>query len=156
MCGITGIVRPGSVPDRALIERMTATLVHRGPDADGYHVAPDIGLGFRRLAIIDLQTGDQPLTNETSTVWLVFNGEIYNYRELRESLQRAGHVFRSQGDSEVLVHLYEELGADMVQELRGMFAFALWDGERRELLIARDRAGEKHPYYAPEIPGGCF
>jgi asparagine synthase (glutamine-hydrolysing) len=156
MCGITGIVRPGSVPDRALVERMTATLVHRGPDADGFHVGPEIGLGFRRLAIIDLETGDQPLANETGTVWVVFNGEIYNYRELRESLQRAGHVFRSRGDGEVLVHLYEERGADMVQELRGMFAFALWDAERRELVLARDRAGEKPLYYSPEMPGGGF
>jgi asparagine synthase (glutamine-hydrolysing) len=156
MCGITGIVRPGAWPDRALLERMTATLVHRGPDAEGFHFGPDIGLGFRRLAIIDLATGDQPVANETQTVWVVFNGEIYNYQELRQSLLDAGHEFRSRGDSEVLPHLYEERGADMVHDLRGMFAFAVWDSERRELLLARDRAGEKPLYFTPSIPGGGF
>src|SRR5687768_15397891 len=104
MCGITGIVKAGSVPARELVERMTATLTHRGPDADGFHFGPDVGLGFRRLAIIDLETGDQPVANETKTVWVVFNGEIYNYRELRRTLLDAGHVFRSRGDSEVLAH----------------------------------------------------
>jgi asparagine synthase (glutamine-hydrolysing) len=156
MCGITGIVQQGSVPDRGLIERMTATLVHRGPDAEGFHIGPDVGLGFRRLAIIDLATGDQPVSNETKTVLVVFNGEIYNYRELRRTLLEAGHEFRSEGDSEVLAHLYEERGMDMVHDLRGMFAFALWDAEKRELLLARDRAGEKPLYFTDGIPGGGF
>jgi asparagine synthase (glutamine-hydrolysing) len=156
MCGITGIVQPGTVPDRDLLERMTATLVHRGPDADGFHIGPEIGLGFRRLAIIDLATGDQPVANEAKTLWLVFNGEIYNYRELRAALRDAGHEFRSRGDSEVLVHLYEERGVDMFRELRGMFALALWDADRRELLLARDRIGEKPLYFTRAVPGGGF
>src|SRR4051812_31373770 len=127
MCGITGLVQPGRVPDRALLERMASTMRHRGPDDSGLHVGPEVGLGFRRLSIIDLDTGNQPAVNESRTIRSVFNGEIYNYRELRAELQQAGHMFRTKGDAEVLPHLYEEHGAEMVDRLRGMFAFALWD-----------------------------
>jgi asparagine synthase (glutamine-hydrolysing) len=154
VCGIAGLVQPGRLADRALVERMTQTLVHRGPDDEGIHVDAEVGLGLRRLAIIDLETGNQPVSNESGSVHVVFNGEIYNFRELRHTLESAGHRFRSRGDAEVLPHLYEERGAEMVQDLRGMFAFALWDGERRELLLARDRVGEKPLYYSERLPGG--
>src|SRR3954447_21268861 len=138
MCGIAGVVQPGQTPDPALVERMSATLRHRGPDDSGIHVGPDVGLGFRRLSIIDLETGNQPLSTPDGKVFSVFNGEIYNYRELREQLERQGHRFHTKGDAEVLPHLYQELGPAMVHELRGMYGFAIWDAERRELLLARD------------------
>ncbi len=154
MCGITGLIQPGRVPDAALVERMAATLEHRGPDDSGVHVGEDVGLGFRRLAIVDLDTGNQPQQSQDGAVTVVFNGEIYNFRELRAGLEAKGHVFRTKGDAEVLPHLYQELGVDMLRELRGMFAFALWDAPRRELLLARDRAGEKPLYYSEALPGG--
>lgn len=156
MCGIAGVVTPGSIPDRDLVVRMAEQVRHRGPDDAGCHVAPDIGLGFRRLAIIDLEGGNQPVFNRDGTVAAVFNGEIYNFAELRASLEARGHVFRSKGDAEVIPHLYEERGAELVDEIRGMFAFALWDARRRELLLARDRAGEKPLYYTDRLPGGGF
>jgi len=115
-----------------------------------------VALGFRRLAIIDLEGGNQPVGNASGTVQVTLNGEIYNYRELRRSLEADGHIFRTTGDAEVIPHLYEEKGADLVHDLRGMFAFALWDGTRRELVLARDRAGEKPLYYTEELPGGGF
>jgi len=156
MCGIVGIVPSGSVPDRALLERISSTLRHRGPDDEGYYLTREVGLGFRRLAIIDLETGNQPVSNETGTVQAILNGEIYNFRHLRRTLEEAGHSFSSRGDAEVLPHLYEERGAELVHDLRGMFAFALWDAEKRELLLARDRLGEKPLYYTSELPGGGF
>jgi asparagine synthase (glutamine-hydrolysing) len=156
VCGIVGLVLPGRTPDRALLEQMTRVLHHRGPDDDGSHVDFEVGLGFRRLAIIDLETGNQPVTNESGTVHVVFNGEIYNFRELRRSLEEAGHSFRSRGDAEVIPHLYEQRGVQFVHNLRGMFAFALWDAEKRELLLARDRLGEKPLYYTNALPGGGF
>ena len=122
---------------------MSATLVHRGPDSDGTFVEGPVGLAARRLAIIDLETGDQPVANEDSTVHVVQNGELYNYRELRAELERAGHRFRSHGDTEVLAHLYEEHGLDFATRLRGMFAVALWDAPRRRLVLARDRVRDQ-------------
>src|SRR5689334_3858389 len=127
---------------------MCDVMVHRGPDGEGIHVAAGVGLGMRRLAIIDLTTGNQPVSNETGTVKVVFNGEIYNYRELREDLVAKGHVFRSSGDSEVIPHLYEEYGLDFIRRLNGMFAIALWDAPKRTLLLTRDRVGIKPLYYS--------
>jgi len=129
---------------------MADSLRHRGPDSDCYFVSSDrqVGLGFRRLSIVDLATGDQPMTNEDGSIWLVYNGEIYNHAAHRPGLEARGHHFRSRADSEVIVHLYEEYGPDCVHYLRGMFAFALWDGRRRQLLLARDRIGVKPLYFA--------
>jgi len=126
---------------------MLSTIKHRGPDGDGVHVSPQVGLGHRRLAIIDLSTGAQPLSNEDSTVWISFNGEIYNYQELRNYLLAKGHHFRTKSDTEVIVHLYEEFGEGCIEKLRGMFAFAIWDTRKRLLLLARDRLGIKPIYY---------
>src|SRR3954467_1717298 len=131
---------------------MSATLVHRGPDSHGSFVDGDAGLAARRLSIIDLQTGDQPIANEDGTVTVVQNGEIYNYEELRRELERAGHRFRTHGDTEVLVHGYEEWGERFAERLRGMFAVAVWDGRRRRLVLARDRVGIK-PLYYRDVPG---
>ena len=126
---------------------MAGALAHRGPDGEGVHLDPPVALGHRRLSIIDLsEAASEPMTNEDGTLWLVFNGEIYNFRELRKSLE-GRHRFHSQGDGETILHLYEEKGDDLVQELDGMFAFALWDAKRRRLLLARDRAGKKPLYY---------
>jgi asparagine synthase (glutamine-hydrolysing) len=138
----------GESPDRELIARMTASLVHRGPDSDGLMIDGPTGLGVRRLSIIDLAGGDQPISNEDGSIHVVQNGEIYNYRELRERLRRAGHRFATESDTEVLVHLYEERGAEFVEELRGMFAIALWDTRAKRLLLARDRFGIKPLFYS--------
>src|ERR1041385_8992322 len=129
---------------------MSATLVHRGPDSEGALVDGSVGLAARRLSIIDLETGDQPIANEDGTVHVVQNGELYNYRELRAELERAGHRFRTQGDTEVLVHLYEKEGDGFAARLRGMFAVAIWDSRQRRLVLARDRFGIKPLYYRPE------
>ena len=148
MCGITGFVGPKCLPDaRAIVERMTATLVHRGPDDQGTYVDGGMALGVRRLRVIDLETGHQPVSNEDETVWVVQNGEIYNYRALRDRLLQLGHVFRTHSDTEVIVHAYEAYGEDCVSHLDGMFAFAVWDTRQRTLLLARDRMGEKPLYY---------
>ncbi|MFI5340648.1 MAG: asparagine synthase (glutamine-hydrolyzing) [Candidatus Methylomirabilales bacterium] len=144
MCGIVGIV--GQV-DRDTLQAMVATLTHRGPDDEGLWVAPGIGLGMRRLSIIDLAGGRQPMTNEDETLRVAFNGEIYNFRELRSDLIQRGHHFRTQSDTEVLLHLYEEMGSACVERLRGMFAFALWDAPRKRLFLARDRLGKKPLFY---------
>ncbi len=151
MCGICGVAwKDGPVP--TTLEQFTqavATLRHRGPDENGLYQGEQILLGFRRLAIIDLNRGSQPMSNEDGSIWLVFNGEIYNYQALRRRLEAAGHQFRSHADTEVLVHLYEEEGMDCLQRLRGMFAFALWDARRQQLFLARDRLGQKPlVYYA--------
>src|SRR5439155_16522485 len=127
-------------------------LVHRGPDDEGFYLGASAGLGMRRLSIIDLQTGHQPVRNEDGSVWVVFNGEIYNFRELRRDLEHRGHRFYTGTDTETIVHLYEEHGLRCVEKLRGMFAFALWDEGRRRLLLARDRLGIKPLYYA-EVGG---
>ena len=149
MCGICGFV--SSNPDRlvgeAVLKRMCQVLYHRGPDDEGYYVDEHVRLGVRRLSIIDLITGQQPITNEDNTLWLVLNGEIYNYRDLRRQLEGRGHVFASKGDSEVIIHAYEEYGDNCVQHFNGMFAFAVWDAPRRRLLLARDRLGIKPLYY---------
>src|SRR6185295_1038000 len=147
MCGICGIVSTRGPVDPDQLARMSAKLLHRGPDSDGVFVDGPVGLAARRLSIIDLETGDQPIGNEDGTVHVVQNGELYNYRELRGELERAGHRFRTHGDTEVLVHLYEDHGPDLVGRLRGMFAFALWDARRRRLVLARDRFGIKPLYY---------
>ncbi len=155
MCGITGIVdlRARRPIDQAVLHRMNESQHHRGPDEGGLHVAPGIGLGHRRLSIIDLATGQQPLFNEDGTVVVVYNGEIYNFQELIPELTRLGHVFRTRSDTEVIVHAWEQWGEDCVSRLRGMFAFALWDENRQTLFLARDRLGVKPLYYA-WLPSG--
>jgi asparagine synthase (glutamine-hydrolysing) len=142
MCGVAGIWHQDKRPvDDQALRRMTRALLHRGPDEEGYHVEPGVGLGHRRLSIIDLSTGQQPLCNEDGTVWVSFNGEIFNYVELREDLVKRGHTFRTHSDTETIVHLYEERGLDFVDELNGQFAIALWDRPRRRLVLVRDRVG---------------
>lgn len=148
MCGITGKVSLRGEVDERLIEQMCRTIEHRGPDARGVFVDGTAGLGVQRLAVIDLETGDQPIFNEDRSLVVVLNGEIYNYRELRVELVAAGHKFATDTDTEVIVHLYEDLGDACVTRLRGMFAFALWDTSRHRLLLARDRIGKKPLYFA--------
>jgi len=147
MCGICGVVSANGSVDPERVARMSATLVHRGPDSAGELVDGPAALAARRLSIIDLETGDQPIANEDGTVHVVQNGEIYNYRELRRELERAGHRFRTHGDTEVLVHLYEQHGDAFAERVRGMFAVAIWDAPRRRLVLARDRFGIKPLYY---------
>ncbi len=149
MCGIAGILNqdPQQPVEPGLLRSMAEAIAHRGPDAAGYWIASGIGLAHRRLSIIDLAGGGQPLGNEDGSIQVVFNGEIYNYRELQQRLIEKGHRFVTNSDTEVIVHLYEELGDAVVERLRGMFAFALWDAKRRKLLLARDRIGLKPLYY---------
>ena len=134
---------------------MCAQIRHRGPDDEGVYIDGGCGIGMRRLSIIDLSTGHQPVSNEDGSVWVVFNGEIYNYQELRADLIRRGHRFSTNSDTETLVHLYEEKGADGLALLRGMFAFCIWDSKKRKILLARDRFGKKPLYYAA-LPGGLY
>ncbi len=149
MCGICGIIDTKPHPvDQSALEGMNAAIAHRGPDSDGFYIRPGVGLAVRRLAIIDLQTGDQPISNEDQTIWVVQNGEIYNFPELRADLEKRGHIFKTNTDTECIVHLYEEYGDECVQHMRGMFVFALWDEKSERLLIARDRMGQKPLYYA--------
>lgn len=152
MCGIAGIHgRSGSAPVRREdVAAMLEGIVHRGPDDGGVHAEEGVAIGARRLSIIDLPGGHQPIANEDGTVVVAFNGELYNYRELRARLQARGHVLRTEGDTEVLVHLYEDHGDDLVHELRGMFAFSIWDSRRQRLLIARDRLGIKPLYWSDD------
>ena len=148
MCGICGISYADErIPDARVIRRMTERIIHRGPDSDGFHLAEGVGLGVRRLAIIDVSGGDQPISNEDQSLWIVFNGESHNFPELFDDLTRRGHTFRTHSDTECIVHLYEEYGDDCVQHLRGQAAFALWDSKQRKLLLARDRLGKKPLYY---------
>ena len=152
MCGIAGFAditpRGGTIAaDRSRLAAMCDVMRHRGPNDEGFHVEPGLGIGMRRLSIIDLSTGHQPIHNEDRTVWVVFNGEIYNYRELREALEAAGHRFYTSSDTETIVHGYEEWGEHVFSRLRGMFAIAIWDMRRRTLLVARDRTGIKPLYY---------
>jgi len=123
---------------------MCSTITHRGPDSDGFLLRPGVALGMRRLSIIDLSTGDQPIHNEDNTIWTVFNGEIYNFQNLRKDLEGRGHRFYTQGDTELLVHFYEESGYDLCAPLCGMFAFAIWNEAKQELVVARDRLGNRY------------
>src|SRR3990172_7669196 len=160
MCGICGIVDFSGRPvSEVALAPMTARLRHRGPEARGFFASPApgaragarpaVGLGHTRLKIIDLSDGaNQPLCNEDGSVWVIFNGEIYNYVELRSELKASGHQFRTESDTETVLHLYEEAGDALVERLEGMFAFALWDERRRRLLLARDRAGKKPLFYS--------
>src|SRR5579872_2276927 len=145
MCGICGKFQfdRSSVVSPRIIKGMMDSMRHRGPDDEGSFLAGNIGLGFRRLSIIDLKSGHQPLSNEDGSVWIVFNGEIYNFRDLREDLLQRGHTFKTRSDTEVIVHLYEDFGERCVEKLRGMFAFAIWDKRARSLFLARDRVGIK-------------
>ncbi len=149
MCGIAGTINYYEKRNvsKKLLEKMVSMLEHRGPDDIGLYVKGSVGLGIRRLSIIDLEKGHQPISNEDDTVWVVYNGEIYNYKELRQELEKKGHKFKTNTDTEVLVHLYEDFGKSMVDKLNGMFAFAVWDSKRRTLVLGRDRAGVKPLYY---------
>lgn len=148
MCGIAGYFRPQGAADEEIARRMNARIVHRGPDQDGYYSAEGAAIGMRRLSIIDLSGGKQPISNEDQSAWIVFNGEIYNYRELRAGLLARGHRFRTESDTETILHLWEERGERALEELRGMFALAIWDERRKDLLLARDRFGKKPLHYA--------
>lgn len=149
MCGICGKINHdlNKSVESSIISDMMKSILHRGPDDEGTYIKKNIGLGFRRLSIIDLNTGHQPMQNEDGTVWIIFNGEIYNYLELRSLLQKKGHVFRTKTDTECIVHLYEEYAHECVNYLNGMFAFAIWDERKNQVFIARDRLGEKPLFY---------
>jgi len=158
MCGIAGLVctDPRHPVDPGLLSRMTGVIRHRGPDADGFHRGPGVGLGHRRLSIIDLSTGDQPIYNETRTVAVVFNGEIYNFAELAQELEAAGHTFATRSDTETIVHAWEARGPDALDDLEGMFGLAVWNDATRTLVLARDRLGIKPLYYAVLPEGLVF
>jgi len=149
MCGITGKAFFDSSRNiyQGELKKMTDSIYHRGPDDEGFYIEKNIGLGFRRLSIIDIKSGHQPLSNEDGTVWIVFNGEIYNYKELQNDLMKQGHVFRTNCDTETIVHLYEQYGTDCLKYLRGMFAFVIWDSKKQQLFCARDRFGIKPFFY---------
>src|SRR5438132_12118978 len=157
MCGIAGLISFGRAPDAgAVVRDMTAALTHRGPDGEGWWSDGEAALGHRRLAIIDVVGGAQPLVNETGSVRVVCNGEIYNYRELRLQLQARGHRFQTASDCETIVHLYEDEGPDAIARLHGMFALAIWDRAARRLVLARDRIGIKPLFYASGSRGFGF
>src|SRR6266850_439833 len=156
MCGICGIAIPQGAnkdADATTLARMRDSLTHRGPDDGGLYIDGGVGLGHRRLSIVDLAGGHNPMPNEDGSVWITYNGEVYNHRALREELEAKGHVYRSRTDTETILHLYEEEGVRCVERLQGMFAFAIWDSRKGELFVARDRLGIKPLYYA-ERPGG--
>jgi len=150
MCGICGKYSPNGVQPEEL-NHMLDTIAHRGPDDSGVYLRGNIGLGNRRLSIIDLQSGKQPISNEDGTIWVVYNGEMYNFPKLRPQLESKGHVFRTNSDTEAIVHLYEDFGEDCVDHIGGMFAFALWDERQGKLLLARDRIGQKPLFYSGRI-----
>ncbi|MBI4853939.1 MAG: asparagine synthase (glutamine-hydrolyzing) [Acidobacteria bacterium] len=156
MCGICGYITEKGNALREQVQNMAKALRLRGPDDEGYYVNASIALGHRRLSIIDLESGHQPITNENASIWLVFNGEIYNFHPLREQLKTLGHNFATKSDSEVIIHAYEEYGEDCLKYFNGMFAFALWDEEKERLFLARDRFGEKPLYYAHCNGDFCF
>ncbi|MGA6826502.1 asparagine synthase (glutamine-hydrolyzing) [Nitrospira sp. NS4] len=157
MCGIAGIVKQNSAPvERPLLQRMIGMVNHRGPDAAGFHLSGSVGLAHARLSIIDLGGGHQPMHNEDKTVWITFNGEIFNYVELREDLLKKGHRFQTQSDTEVIIHLYEEKGEDCVQYLNGQWAFAIWDSRSARLFLSRDRVGVRPLFYATTPEGFAF
>src|SRR5579859_8119708 len=149
MCGICGVynMRDGEPVSRDLVKQMMTLIAHRGPDETGMYVDGPIGLGIVRLSIIDLSGGHQPISDEVGDIWIVFNGEIWNYKSLRKELLEKGHRFRTNSDTETIVHAYEEYGVDCVLHLNGMFGFAIWDNARKRLFLARDRAGKKPLYY---------
>src|ERR1039457_175803 len=150
MCGICGKLNFDNSKEVSgeLLKSMADAIRHRGPDDEGYYRSGAVGLGFRRLSIIDLSNGHQPLCNEDRSVWVIFNGEIYNYQSLRDDLMSRGHVFKTRTDTEVIVHLFEDFGINCIEKLRGMFAFAIWDEKTKQLLLARDRVGIKPLYYS--------
>src|SRR5215472_6844690 len=150
MCGIAGIVKlnPDDTVDEVRVKRMRDVLRHRGPDGEGLWLDGPVGLGHRRLSIVDITAGHQPMANEDESVWITYNGEVYNHARLRPELIAKGHRYRTRSDTETIVHLYEEEGDRCVERLSGMFAFAIWDRRRRRLLLARDRLGIKPLYYA--------
>ncbi len=158
MCGICGVYnyKSNEPVDPVRLKRMSEVIKHRGPDDDGEYLEGPLGFGFRRLAIIDLKSGHQPMCDETETVWIIFNGEVYNYVELREVLQRRGHHFRTTSDTEVMLKAYLEYGLDCVQHFNGMFAFVIWDGKKKRLAAYRDRAGVKPFYYSADENGLLF
>ncbi len=154
MCGIVGIVNNGTRPaDRGIIEQMNCAIEHRGPDEDGFYLKNNVGLAMRRLSIIDLASGKQPIHNTDKTKWIVYNGEVYNYQELRRDLEARGHRFYTNSDTEAVIHLYDEEGPDCLRHLRGMFAFAIWDEADQSLFIARDRVGKKPLLYSHQPNG---
>ena len=150
MCGITGIIykHPERRVDRDVLLAMRDTMVHRGPDDEGVYISGQLGLAHRRLSIVGLSTGHQPMSNSNEKLWIVFNGEIYNYPQLKRDMQQKDYAFRTESDTEVIIHLYAEYGKDCVHHLNGMFAFAIWDSEKQQLFMARDRLGVKPFYYA--------
>ncbi|MCI0664379.1 MAG: asparagine synthase (glutamine-hydrolyzing) [Acidobacteria bacterium] len=159
MCGICGITFPDKLSRRVERERLVAmrdTLAHRGPDDAGILIDGSAGIGHRRLSIVDLGGGQQPMSNEDDSIWIVFNGEIYNHRELRPMLEERGHIYRNMSDTETIIHLYEEFGPQGVEKLRGMFAYAIWDSTRRRLVLARDRLGIKPLYYVAGDDGSLY
>lgn len=157
MCGIAGIVKQnGALVERALLQRMISMVNHRGPDASGFQMSGSVGLAHARLSIIDLDGGHQPMSNEDKTIWITFNGEIFNYVELREELIEKGHRFQSQSDTEVIVHLYEEKGEECVHDLNGQWAFAIWDSKRKKLFLSRDRLGVRPLFYAKTLEEFVF
>ena len=145
MCGIAGFCGSGS---QETIKNMTASLARRGPNDESFYNFENLYFGFRRLSIIDLATGRQPMSNEDDTIWIIFNGEIYNFLELRSDLEKRGHKFKSKTDTEVIIHLYEEKGEACFGELNGMFALAIWDQKKKKLVVAKDRLGKKPLYYS--------
>jgi len=156
MCGICGVVNKSGInPEFKILKEMNEAIAHRGPNDEGYWRGEGCGLAMRRLSIIDIDGGHQPISNEDNSVWVIFNGEIYNFKNLRHDLEAQGHLFRTNTDTEVLVHLYEELGENLVHKLNGMFAFAIWDGKAKKLLLSRDRLGVKPLYYS-EFPSGII
>ena len=149
MCGITGYINNSDRPvERGVLERMNRAIIHRGPDEDGFYVKENVGLAMRRLSIIDLAGGQQPIHNEDRTKWIVYNGEIYNFQELRDDLEKRGHRFYTHSDTETIIHLYDEFGEGCLDRLRGMFAFAIWDESEKSLFVARDRVGKKPLLYS--------
>ena len=156
MCGICGIAYKDSerVVNSNTLIRMRDTMIHRGPDDCGLFIDHNIGLGHRRLSIIDISGGHQPMTNEDGSIWIVYNGEIYNFKEIRKNLEAKGHIFKTKTDTEVIIHAYEQYGIDCVHHFNGMFAFALWDSKKKLLFLARDRLGIKPLYYT--IWNGTF
>jgi asparagine synthase (glutamine-hydrolysing) len=148
MCGIAGYITVvPSVPQRSVLERMTDALRHRGPDDSGYYQDEHASLGHRRLSIIDVAAGHQPMANENGSVWIVYNGEIFNHADVRPALETAGHRYVTRCDTETILHAYEQYGPECLERFRGMFAFALWDKRNRKLFAARDRLGKKPFYY---------